>query len=86
MRYTKLPKWWYIKNENQEIRNWFAKEYNVPEIVDWHHTYIGYDESHNYNGVHGFPDPDSFKHEGVQLSFEEFKQLVLNKEIFYEIY
>lgn len=80
----KLPEYWCIKNTDQIIRDWFAKEYKEPEIKKWKYDYIGYDGISSYNGVHGAPF-GQFIQNNIEITFEEFKKLVLKKYIYQDL-
>lgn len=81
----KLPEYWCIKNTDQIIRDWFAKEYNEPYIKEWEFVYIGYDEDSNYSGVHGVPNTHAFHKDNIEITLEEFKRLVLKKSIYQDL-
>lgn len=76
----KLPEYWCIANTDEIITEWFAKKYNEPEILRWgSYDYIGYDEANCYSGVHGCGNIGNFLKNNVEISLEDFKRLVLNK-------
>lgn len=76
-----LPEFWFIKNDRQEIRNWFAEKYNCEVIKTWtDYEYIGYDGSSYHNGVHG-TSIDGFLANNKEISFDVFQKnfLQVNK-------
>jgi hypothetical protein len=75
-----LPEYWCIKNTDQVIRDWFAHKYDDSRIRDWKYEYIGYDNCLSHNGVLGCYSPATFDNKNIEITFEEFKTLVL-KEI-----
>ena len=77
---TELPEWWCIKNTDQVIRDWFAHKYDDSRIRDWKYEYIGYNNCLSHNGVLGCYSPATFDNKNIEITFEEFKTLVL-KEI-----
>ncbi len=86
---TELPEYWYTKNINKTIRYWFSEEYNESEVKKWDYTYIGYNQEQYYNGLLGAWSPSSYRNDSIEITFEEFKYLVLGKakpEPIYEIY
>jgi len=86
----KLPKWWYIKNDHKEIREWFAEKYGVKEIkTQWEsYPFIGYVEDCSNNGVLGASEKyfKEYQPDAQLITFEQFEILVLNKQPIYEIY
>lgn len=77
-----LPEFWCIRNIHQEVRDWFAKEYELESLRKWNFPYIGYDGCTSNNGVHGCQLLDFYK-KNIEISLEDFKRLVLKT---YEIY
>jgi len=65
------------------------KNTKIKEIRNWHYDYIGFAHATNNNGVlgamkHDFRNYNNGKN--VEITFEEFECLVLNKGNNYEIY
>jgi len=74
-----LPEKWCIKNDRQEIRDWFANTYEVEDIKTWTQNYIGFDNAQYNNGVHGVGEVSHFYQNNTEITFEQFKTHVLKE-------
>lgn len=83
---TELPIYWCIENRYDEVRNYLANLTDQECLRDWGYFYIGMDGCTSNKGVHGSNNIVSFYNNAVEITFEEFERLVLNKEISYEVY
>ncbi len=85
----KLPEFWCIANTRQEIRDWFAEKYGVPDIKMWRYNIIGWEgeECHSHNGVYGAPAHSYYKaKKNILISWEDFERFILKKELLYQIF
>lgn len=86
MKRDNLPKYWYILNVYKDVREFLVEKYKIPDIINWHYEYIGYDGDSCNKGVHGCKKKDMY-HKAVEISYNQFieytKDIVINS---YEIY
>ncbi len=82
-----LPKYWFIKNDYKEVRDYLADTYKEEEIRDWGHEYIGWDGSTYYSGCHGFREKGWVKNNAEEIFIHRFRAMTNpNMEPNYEIY
>jgi len=85
---TKLPEYWFIKNDYQQVRDYLVELTDQKDIKDWEYPYIGMDGCKSYKGVHGTGTKNSFYNDARELTIEEFNQMIGNNtsDPHYEIY
>jgi hypothetical protein len=80
-----LPKYWVIKNEYPEVREYLSKIKDV-DVTGWtNYPYIGLDGCKSHNGVHGSGWLSSFYNDAIEITYEQFLQFTNNYNN-YEIY
>lgn len=85
---TKLPKYWFIKNSYQQVRDYLAELTSQKHIKHWGYPYIGMDGCGGNKGIHGTGCKTSFYNDARELTIEEFQQMIKNNtsDPQYEIY
>jgi len=75
-----IPKYWYIENKYQEVRDYLADAYNEPFIKNWIDCiYIGFDGSNNHSGCQGFGCSMLAENNAIKITIEQFREYFLNK-------
>ena len=75
-----IPKYWYIENKYQEVRDYLADAYNEPFIKNWIDCiYIGFDGSNNHSGCQGFGCGMLAENNAIKITIEQFREYFLNK-------
>lgn len=75
-----IPKYWYIENKYQEVRDYLADTYSISAIKSWRQRYIGFDNSYYYNnGCHGVDDAKRMQNGAVEITIEQFREYFLSK-------
>lgn len=74
-----IPKYWYIENKYQEVRDYLADTYNESCIKNWTFDFIGWDESPCHKGCHGFRSADEYAAEATKITIEQFREYFLKK-------
>lgn len=76
-----LPKYWFIRNIYQDVRDYLANKYNKEVKYWWGYEYIGYSGVSSYNGCHGFEEGNQLNN-SIEITYEQFCKYVLkeNKE------
>ena len=74
-----IPKYWYIENKYQEVRDYLADTYNESCIKNWTFDFIGWDESPFHKGCHGFRIVDGYVEKATKITIEQFREYFLKK-------
>lgn len=75
-----IPKYWCIKNDYQEVRDYLAETYKVEGIKKWlGYPYIGFDNTCANNGCHGC-SRNTMENNAIEITIDQFNQYFGKKE------
>ena len=75
-----IPKYWYIENKYQEVRDYLADTYNEFCIKSWNnYEYVGFDGTSAHKGCHGFCSLNHVENGATKITVEQFREYFLSK-------